>query len=534
MKTWTAAQTAQINAAIQDLHDKGKGDYETLQKQVAAHHRRIELNEFQAYVAASRARTLVAVVGRGGGKTCSRGERWSRILHEMPRSTGLFIAPSYQAALTRIIPSLKQGLEMFGIYENLHYFIGHQPPRSWRKSWGKAYQTPDRYDKYMTFWNGMGVHLISHDLPNDGKGLNTDWADGDEAALLDPMKLQENTDPTIRGTNKKEFEHSPLFGSKFYSTSMPLTQSGMWVLDYELKCLQEPQKYHYLDFPSLVNKHNLIDGFFEDAQANAIYPWMFDAEYRNIKPRFSKDGFYPLLDEDKHTYNNYDYSHYVKVGQAVDCRGDADVAKSLPLILMMDWGATINCMVIAQNIGREIRALKDMHVLGDLQKVQSDLIKKFDDYYKYHPTKIIYMWYDSSGNNNDGRLKITRAQEAAKQLNGLGWKVRLMTTGGRNPNHGPKHVLWNHILKEDDKRYPFFRMNKYNCKNLWISMFNAKAKEGDAGEIKKDKSSERSDKIQRVHATDLSDAIDTGVYGMFKNISIGGMGALPGSSTHSK
>ncbi len=534
MKNWTAQQQEAIKAEIKNIHDRGKGDYETLIRQVADHHRCIELNEFQAYVAVSRAKYLISVVGRGGGKTCSRGERWSRILDEMPRSTGLFITPSYQAALTRILPSLKQGLELFGVYENLHYFIGRQPPRSWRKSWGRAYQSPDRYDRYISFWNGVGVHLISHDLPNDGKGLNTDWADGDEAALLDPAKLQENTDPTIRGTNKKEFSGSALFGSRFYTSSMPLTQKGMWLLDYEQKCYQDPVKYHYLDFPCMVNSHNLIDGFLEEARANAIYPWMFDAEYMNIKPKFTKDGFYPLLDEDKHTYNNFDYSHYVKVGQVVDCRGDADVAKDKPLILNMDWGAVINCLVVTQHLRKELRALKAMYVLGDLKQVQSDLIKKFHEYYKYHPTKEIYMWYDSSGNVKDGRLKVTRAQEARKQLQALGWKVRLMTIGGRNPLHGDKHVLWNHILKEEDHSLPRFRMNKANCKNLWISMFNAKAKEGSNGEIRKDKSSERSNSINRQHATDFSDAIDAGAYGMFHRLLQVGGYSLPSSSTASK
>ena len=487
-------------------------------RQAEKNRRLVELNEFQLYLSICRAKFVMAVVGRGGGKTTGRGDRWSNILSEMPRSTGLFIGPSYQAILTRILPSLKQGLEMFGIYENLHYFVGRQPPRSWRNSWGRAYQPPDKWDRYITFWNGVGVHLISHDLPNDGKGLNSDWADGDEAALLDPAKLQENTDPTIRGTNTKAFEKSAFFGSKFYSTSMPLTPAGRYVLEYKQKCLLNPKEYNYLSFPCLVNYKNLRKGFLKEAERDAIYRWMFLAEYMNVEPKFVKDGFYPLLDEDIHAYEDYDYTYYTERGKEIDCRGDSDLVAHLPLIMGVDWGATINCLVALQHVGKEIRALKSMFVLGDLKEVQSDLFEKFNKYYRHHPTKRIFLFYDNSGNNETGITKFTRAQLAKKQLESYGWIVTLKTIGGRNPEHGKKHILWNAILKENTHFLPVFRMNKHNCKELWISMFNAQAiQSGRGDEIKKDKTDERkkNSTILRQHATDLSDAIDSAIFGMF-------------------
>lgn len=509
----------QIKHAVQDLHDKGKGDFETLMRQVERAHRKIQLNEFQAYAMLSRSKYLVAVAGRGAGKTTCRGERWSRLLMEMPRSTGLLIFPSYQAGLTRIIPSLKHGLEMFGLYENLHYFIGKQPPRAWRRYWGTAYESPNRWDRYVTFWNGTGAHMISHELPTDGKGLNTDWVDADEAALLDPAKIQENTDPTVRGTKASDFEGSRLFCSRFYTTSMPLTPKGRWVLEYQNLAESNPAKYNYLDFPTSVNLHNLASDYLQDAKENAIYEWMFLAEYMNQAPKFTKDGFYPLLDEDTHSYNAYDYGYYHQEGVEVDCRGDGDLVKDQPLTIGVDWGASINCLVVCQNLPFEFRVLNSMFTLGDLKEVQHDLFDKFHNYYRHHQgyNKTIYIWYDNMGNNATGITKRTRAEQARDQLRQLGWDVRLMTRGGRNPEHEAKHNLWNLILSNRHPHLPRFRMNRFNCKDLWVSMFNAQAKPGSKGEVKKNKSSEKSKAILRQHATDLSDAIDAAVYGLFSN-----------------
>ena len=49
-------------------------------------------------------------------------------------------------------------------------------------------------------------------------------------------------------------------------------------------------------------------------------------------------------------------------------------------------------------------------------------------------------------------------------------------------------------------------------------MFNAKAYMGNRDEIKKDKSSERKDNIERQYATDLSDAMDAPIFGMFQRL----------------
>lgn len=550
MKKSPTEVKAEIRQAISKLHSKGTGDYDSLLKQVNAATRtqQVHLNLPQFY--ADRAADMmyrtdkgqllgIAIYlewARGVGKTTMRGIRWKKITIQLPRSTGLFIGPNYQFILTRIIPSLIQGLEMFGLYEGLHYFIGQQPPQKWRKYWGRAYQPTKKYDRYITFFNGVGVHLISHDVKGDGRGLNTDWIDGDEAALLDPNALQENSGPTKRGTNTSAFYGKPMYGSEFYTSSTPISEEGQWFVDMEEQAMLNPNRIKFISATSEHNLHNLRPGYIEDAKMNAYSLWKYEAEYENIRPTFSSGGFYGLFNEKIHAYSTQhdDYDFYKPnreqlLKQKADCREDGDIVRTRPLIGAVDWGAAINCMVVCQDLRDqgEFRALKDLYVLGDDQKIQDDMAEDFAQYYQYHPIKELYLWYDSTGNNNTGNTKKTRAQQFRDSLMAHGWKVYLMTTGGSNPHHELKHLVWEAILKEDKPWLPKFRINKWNCADTCTSLRMAKTKAGRLGEIKKDKSSERSKKIKRQHATDLSDAIDNPIFGLFRKMVKGPVSSLP-------
>lgn len=516
----TPKEEIQLKAQIDKLHKNNGGDYESLLRQVKNRKKKIQLNVPQMLAAKSLASYLLLEWGRGTGKTTMYGYRFQQVITSMPRSTGLFIGPTYQFILTRIVPSLVQGLEMFGMYEGLHYFIGQMAPRGWRSSWGKAYQPPKNYNRYITFYNGTGAHLISQDVAGDGRGLNSDWIKGDESTLLSAAKLQENTDPTLRGTNKKAFEKSPYFGSRFYSGSTALTPEGQWFTDFEEKAEQQPDKINFISATCQWNMENLRKEYLDEAELNAYAHWVYEAEYLNKRPKFTKNGFYGLFDVDTHCYTNFNYSHYETHGNKIDCRGDGDLTKGVTLILGVDWGAAINCASVNQHLRsiNEYRTLKSFYVLGSDQKMQDDLFRDIAKYYQYHDCKEIILFYDLGGNHQTGNTRYTRAQQAQKLLQSLGWKVRLLSNGMNNPQHEVKHAIWEAIFKGDHPNLPAYKMNKSNCPELYISMKHAKTKIGSGGEIKKDKSSEKAKaKVLRQHATDLSDANDAPIYSLFKN-----------------
>lgn len=492
------------------------------------------LNLPQAVLFTSNALVKVAEFGRGTGKTTYRGAHWSEIIREMPRSSGALPASTYKDMLSNIVPSLIQGLEMFGYYEGLHYFIGERPPRNWRNSWGTAYQPPKGgFDHYITFWNGTGAHMLSQDLKGDGRGLNIDWLDVDEAAKLDGSRLQQDVEPTLRGTNVRAFKKSKYFGSRFISTSAALEEEGTWYQQYEEQALYNPKKYLFVKATSHHNAANLRPGFLEEAKENAYSETVYLAEYENVRPNIVKDGFYPLLDARVHAYNDYNYKFITRVGQELDCRGDNDLVRGQPLIIAADFGAAINSCSTNQFLRsiNEYRTLKSMYALGEDKKIQDDLYDTWHKYYLPHQASCpeVYFWYDNQGNAATGNTRYTRAQQVQKQLNAKGWKVQLMTTGQTNVLHDLKYVLFIRILSEKDPRYPKYRINKGNAPELWISMRLAKARKSPTGLIQKVKNSEKKgSKLPRQHATDLSDANDTALWGMFGYLVNGFGGSLPG------
>lgn len=364
----------EVKKHIASLHDRNKSDYVTLMRQVASHYKPIQYNfpQLLATFAARKWKRLFNEWSRGTGKSTDLGRQQKDVVTDMPRSSNMLIGSTYKDMLTRTLPSTIAGLESHGIFQNLHYFIRQKPPPSWRKSWGVAYQPPDSYDKYITFWNGAGYHLISHDVPGDGRGLNSDSECMDEAALLDKEKLDLNTTPTLRGSKKMVFENSPFFRSTYAVSSTPLTVKGRWFIEEEEKALKNPDMIKFISANAKWNEQNLADNWMEEMRENTL-PWIYDAEYLNIRPSITTDMFYFLLDEKKHGYSNYNYNYYLEVGQAIDCRGDNDLDLSRPLLLGADWGSAINSLVVTQVNGREFRVLKSMYVLGQEQKNQTNL-----------------------------------------------------------------------------------------------------------------------------------------------------------------
>lgn len=511
------SQADLINAEINRLHEKGSGDWQTLSRQVSKNYTKVTYNLMQFMVALAMkdpdAKFVFAECGRGAGKSTVIAEAIKNFMYHMPRSKGVMPGATFKQMLDLTLPSVKMGLELLGIFEGLHYFIGRRPPKNWK--WPTCYQSPNTYDKMMSTFTGTSIMLISLEASGDGRGPNSDFLISDETAF-NPKTKMDVVDSTVRGTHFKEFEDNPFFLKRLQVSSTPLDPMGFWFTDMEEVAKENPKKFKFIKASWRVNKNNLPKDYAEVARKKALFQWVYDAEYNNIRPGRVKNGFYSLLNKDIHLYTDYDYDHY-QIGKDVEvnCKGDADLIPTEPLIAGIDWGSEINAMVVLQKNKREIRALKDFVAKGEDRKIQDDMIQDFIDYYSSHPKKEIYLHFDNTGNNKTGNTRRTRAQQASQQLRNAGWKVIIMTTGGKNTLHHFKYLVWEKILSEKHNQLPKFRINKGNCNNTWISMTSAKAKvSGINKEIKKDKSSEKRS-TRREHATDLSDAIDTPIVQMY-------------------
>lgn len=515
----------EIEAVIGNLHKRKSGDFETLIRQVNKAYQPITYNPAQFAASLATQLLLMLEYGRGTGKSTFLADRIRKNIYQMPRSKGFIVGSTFQQILTRTLPSTIAGLKMQGLYEGLHFFVGKRPPTKWQKTWKTAYQEPLKHDNYITFWNGTGIHLISQDRPGMARGINTDWGIGDEAALLDKTKLDEEVHSTNRGTNVKKFKDEPLFGSLAYTTSTPLTQSGQWIIDMELQALANPKEIKFLRANATLNYQNLRDGWFKDMQR--IMPkYLYDAEILNIRIKTVENGFYPLLNS-SHEYSAYDYGYYHQVGIKQNSKGDGDCKTDKPLYIGVDFGAVINSLVVGQETLNGFNLINCMYVLSP--KIIDDLMNDFADYYEPQSKKMVYMHYDASANNKKENSRITTAKQAANILRARGWTVITATKARVNSLHEIRFNLWNILLKGESGK-PVIGINKDNCKHLLFSMQKAPAKKSQRGLIQKDKSSEKNPR-NALTATHLSDAADYLILGVFSYL-LRNFSMMPKSSVH--
>lgn len=524
-----------IQGEIKRLHD-GRGDWQTLMNQVDTQYREIRYNTAQTIswmlpAVLPQLKELDLEWGRGTGKTTVMAKFTRMIVNDMPRGSFQWIVPSYKKFLTEIIPAYIHALEMQGYYKDLHYFIGRRPPASW--NWPAPYKPPIKYDNFITFYNGFGIHLLSQDVEGSGRGLSTDGEFADEATMLDPKLMEENSTPSIRGSNMRELGGKRWFDFRLKCSSTALTPAGAWFTDRDEAAIKSPERHRFLRANCVENvKLGILKAdYLTEARRSAVDITTFEAEYLNIRPRFVRNGFYALLNERIHAYSNRDNGFYTPelIGVKPDSRGDADCVPDVQLILGLDFGAAINSLTISQYLPGEFRTIKDFFVKGSDGMTQDDLVDLYDIYYRYHPTKELLLFHDATGNHATGNTKLSKAQQFEAALTAKGWKVRRLSLAGTNPRHYDKYRLWEAIFQETNPRLPRFRINKLNARATFVSMSRAKSKKAQDGSIRKDKSSERVDNPQREFATDLSDALDNPIFSLFNHVMKNFGTALPGN-----
>lgn len=475
------------------------------------------------------AKTWVLEWGRGTGKSTIIGRHLLECITQMPRSTGAIVGSTFIQIKTRTLPSTIAGLEEHDIYQNVHYVIGKYPPKEWK--WPTAYQAVLDPSNAIFWWNGSVTVFLSLDAgSSSGRGLNLDYVIGDEAALFPKEKYDTDVKLTIRGNLKRKanypdgtwkyFKDCPLHHSELLATSTPITSEGQWIFEYDELADDPKNGVVYIKATAVVNLENLGKNYFANAK-KTLLDFIYDAEMLCKRITQIKDGFYPRFNADRHTYTMYDNEYYQNLAINVEptCQGDTDRHPDMALHLSIDWGANINCLVVAQKYPDELRLLKNHYVLSP--KILDDVIaEEFIPYYEPHKSTCnkIYLWYDPSGNVKQANSRKTYAEQAADILKIAGWSVQFMVRNQYNELHEKKFQLCTELFGEEKLKYPRIRFNKSNCKELIKSIELAPAKKGTKVKIQKDKKSERNKKIPQQHATHFSDAFDVLIVGLYMRL----------------
>jgi hypothetical protein len=169
--------------------------------------KKVYFNDAQLEFMYTGAHTSVIPGGRRLGKSHGFGAPFTlENTQEMPRSTGGIVGSTYQQLLSRTLPGTLQALEEFGYKRDLHFFIGHKPPKN--SNFARPIIDPASYENAIIWYNGTIWRLISQDRPGTSNSLTLDWLLLDEAKFLKFQKLKEETFPA-NGGFKGHFGNNP-------------------------------------------------------------------------------------------------------------------------------------------------------------------------------------------------------------------------------------------------------------------------------------------------------------------------------------
>lgn len=519
---------------------------------------KLYVSEFQRKVALVNANTTIIIAGRGTGKsTQCIANRTIEDIHAMPGACIALLGNTYTQVQERTLASTVSGWGQRGFLQDKHWKVGKP-----LKGWGKPLYTPLEWDKCISTYTGTILVPVSLDRPGLANSYTFWEIIGDEAKMFDYEIMKEDILPTLRAPTHY-FPNCPHQRGLFLTTSMPSLPEGQWLLDFEkqqnpkliekilslaeelemvkVKCIMSKAQYtkealqkeidlrekdlnilrknctFYIEASTLSNI-DILDFNYIITQKKLLGD-KFNTEILNIRPQGTNIMFYNGLGN-KNFYSAYDYAFIDNYSLLqtipLDYRRDKDYNPNLPLLMGFDFGARFNGCVVCQDNRADFtfRVINNFYVENG--GTIAEVVEKFNDYYGAVKYKMVYLYYDNTGNNRQGIVKQTPAEELETQLTALGWRVQRITKGGANLPHHKKYFLWEKILNDKDSKMPKFLMNKNNCDETICSMKYAGAIRGKDNLIQKDKSSERKISILPRYATHLSDCLDTVVYPIYK------------------
>lgn len=527
-------------------------------------------NLMQRQCMAIGAHDEVILAARGTGKSEGIDARFIlRNVWEMPGSLGALISPSYAKAWSNTLPAICKALSEWGYVQNIHYVVGHKAPAS------MGYRDPVRpltgegWANAFHFWNGTVMVILSFSQSMSANSMSIDWIIGPEAKFLNYDKIKTEVNPANRG-NVQYFGHCPHHHSTCYSSDMPTSGVGRWLLDkvnemnndhinlirtlykelmeYKRKPLTEhvqkkisrlqkdldlarryqppvrPEAGKQREYTLFYGEYDIFDNL-EVVGEDYIWQMKRDSPALVWRTAFLNErifkianGFYSALDENVHFYTPSDNGRLSALGsdwnrlEKSGCLGDGDLDFNEPLHIAFDANASICTAVVGQKDEGTLRVLKSFYVKTPSKL--TDLVKRVADYYRPKLNKEIIVYYDHTFTWENATSTESYADTIERTFIAEGYQVNMVYVG-QAPKHDWKHLMIDRSLKGDPD-FLWIQFNLYNNEFLKIAMEQAGIRQGRNG-FEKDKSVESTEDTADnpdEYKTHVTDAFDTLWYGM--------------------
>ena len=527
-------------------------------------------NKMQRQAMAIAAHDEYIIASRGTGKSEGIDARFIlRNIWEMPGSLGALISPSYAKAWGNTLPAICKALAEWGYIQNVHYVVGHKAPAS------MGFANPIRpvmgegWSNAFHFWNGTVMVILSFNQGMSANSMSIDWIIGPEAKFLSYEKIKSEVNPANRG-NRQYFGHCPHHHSVCYSTDMPTSGIGRWILDktdemspthinfirqlykelqsYKRKPLTDhtmrmikelqrdldlarkyqlpikPEKGKTKEYTVFYGEYDVFDNL-EVLGEDFIWqmyrdspPLIWRTAFMNERLFRVANGFYSALDDRVHFYTPGDNGRLRDLGcnwtrlSNSGCLGDGDLDFGKELHIAFDANASICSAVVGQLDGRTMRVLKSFYVKtpGKLQ----DLVKQIADYYRPKLNREIVCYYDHTFTWESGSTSETYADTIERVFIENNYSMTMQYVG-QAPKHEWKHLNIDLSLK-GDPQYLWIQINLHQNEFLKIAMEQTGVRQGKNG-FEKDKTPEGTEDTPDnpdQYKTHITDAFDTLWFGM--------------------
>lgn len=524
-------------------------------------------NKMQREAMMIRASQERYVCARGTGKSEGIDARFIlQNVWAMPGSLGGLISPSFTKAWGNTLPAIIKGLAKWGYYEGIHFYVGRKAPES--ANFKKPHHSPQgsAWSNCIHFWNGTVLVILSFSNSMSANSMSLDWIIGPEAKFLDYQKITTEVNPANRG-NRDLFDYCPWHHSTLYTTDMPTSKMGKWILETEDQMIPghinlirtlyaEIQKYKQKEpteyvqrqlrelnqdlniarryqpvkkYDPLTKKKREYTVFFAEYDIldnleilGEDFIWQMkrdnpDLVWRTafMNERLFKvaNGFYSALNEDIHFYQPADMTDAYDLSFSLSyCLGDSDLQVHEPLHIAFDSNAAISGACVGQKEGNKMRTVKSFFV--KTPKKLKELCKEITDYYAQKINRDIIFYFDHTFVWKDAKSDESYADTIIKYLTEGGLRVTPVYIG-QQPPHDWRHKEIDRALKGDPELlFPVF--NLYNNEFLKIAMEQTGIRTGKNG-FEKDKTPESTpDSLDAPdeYKTHITDAWDTLYVGM--------------------
>ena len=528
-------------------------------------------NKMQRQAMAIGAHDEIIIGSRGTGKSEGIDARFIlRNVWEMPGSLGAMISPSYSKAWCNTLPAICKALAEWGYIQNIHYVVGHKASPS------MGFADPIRpivgtegWSNAIHFWNCTVMVILSFNQSMSANSMSIDWVLGPEAKFLSYDKIKHEVNPANRGNNQY-FGHCPHHHSTCYSTDMPTTGLGKWILEkkeemstphielimslyrelqaYKRKPLTDhtlrminsltrdldlarkfqppviPEAGKKREYTVFFGEYDIFDNL-EVVGEDYIWKmkrespdWVWRTAFLNQQLFKITNGFYSALEENIHFYIPQDSGRLSALGsnwkelQKSGCLGDGDLDFSKELHVAFDANAAICTAVVGQKDGNTMRVLKSFYVKTPSK--MSDLVKLICDYYRPKLKHDIVFYYDHTFVWEDAKSDDSYVSIIERTFVENNYTVEMVYVG-QAPQHEWKHTQIDRNLKGDPD-FLWIQINLHNNEFLKIAMEQTGVRQGKNG-FEKNKNPERTDDTPDnpdEHKTHVTDAFDTLWYGM--------------------